>query len=202
MIQLDNNTNNKMSMLSDFSEEEIETVIDENPSLRGYLQGYLAEVAFKKQLLQLEHVTEVTKIPDQAKDKGDFKVIYKGEPLTIEIKSLLTKSIKADTIHDTWQGVVGIKNGDKREIDVEGFGTVRTMSLVRGEFDILAISCYAVSGKWDFVYMENEYIPPKDYTKPALLKVSFTVNPETTPCLDLDLATILERVYMKKQSNC
>lgn len=201
MIQLHKN-NNKMSMLSDFTEEEIEHVINENPSLRGYLQGYLAEVAFKKQLSRLEHVTEVIKIPDQSPEKGDFKITYKGIPITIEVKSLLTKSIKADTLHDTWQGVVGIKNGDKRELEVEGYGVIRTMSLVRGGFDILAISCYAVSGKWDFVFMENEYIPPKDYNNPALLKVSFIVNPETTPCLDLDLATILERVYMKKQSNC
>ena len=191
-----------MSILASFSKEEIEEMIVENPSLRGYVQGYLAEVALKKQLQALEHVTEVTKIADKSPEKGDLKVTYKGVQLTIEVKSLLTRSIKADTMHDTWEGTVGIKNSDKREIIVEGMGTIQATNLVRGEFDILAISCYAVSGKWDCVFMENEYIPPKNYSTPSLLKVSFTVNPETTPCLELDLATILERVYAKKQSNC
>lgn len=191
-----------MSILSNFSKEEIDEVISENPSLRGYIQGYLAEVALKKQLLLLDNVTEVTKIPDKSEEKGDLKVIYKGLPITVEVKSLLTRSIKADTLHETWEGTVGIKNSDKRELQVEGLGTIHATNLVRGEFDVLAISCYAVSGLWDFVYMENEYIPPKNYDVPSLLKVSFTVNPETTPCLDLDLATILERVYVKKQSNC
>lgn len=201
MIQLNNNNKN-MSILSGFSKEEIEDVITENPSLRGYLQGYLAEVSLKKKLLSIEHVTEVTKIPDQAPEKGDLKVIYKGIPITIEVKSLLTKSVKADVLHDTWQGTVGIRNSDSREIDVEGLGTIKATNLLRGEFDVLAISCYAVSGEWDFVYMENEFIPPRDYCTPSLLKASFVVNPETTPCLESDLSIILSRVYDKKQSNC
>lgn len=201
MIQLNNNNKN-MSILSSFSKEEIDDVISENPNLRGYIQGYLAEVALKKYLMTLPHVTEVTKIPDSSLQKGDLKVTYKNVIITIEVKSLLTKSIKSDVMHDTWQGVVGIKNSDKREIEIKGLGTIQTTSLVRGEFDILAISCYAVSGKWDCVFMENEYLPPKDYANPELLKVSFVVNPETTPCLDLDLKVILEKVYNKKQTIC
>lgn len=191
-----------MSILSEFTEEEIDSVIYDNPNLRGYLQGYLAEVALKKQLMLLEDVTNVEKIPDRAVERGDLRVVYKGVPLTIEVKSIKTDSVKQDTLHDTWQGTVSCKSSDKRSIEVQGVGTVQSSSLIKGGFDILAISCYAVSGKWDFVFIDNEYLPPKDYQVPELIKTSFIINPETTPCLNTSMVDILEYVYNKKQSIC
>ncbi len=187
-----------MSILSEFSQEELEAVIAENSSLRGYLQGYLAEVALKKQLLQMPGITSVIKIPDQDKEKGDFKVIYKGQTVTIEVKSVTTSSVKDDILHDTWQGTVSIKNTDKRDVLVDGIGTVSCTSLVKGEFDILAISCYAVSGTWDFLFIENEYLPEKSSKLPGFIKTSFTVNPATTPCVTHDILSILDEVVEKK----
>jgi hypothetical protein len=201
MISINTN-NNKMSILSEFTVEELDEVISENSSLRGYLQGYLAEVALKKQLLQIDHVTEVIKIADQSSEKGDFRVIYKNVPITIEVKSIRTGSVRSDILNDTWQGTVGVRNSDTRELDIEGIGLIRSSNLVRGEFDILAISCYAVSNTWDFVFMSNEYLPPKNYQVPELIKTSFVVNPETTPFIQMSLQNILELVYNKKQSNC
>ncbi len=191
-----------MSILSDFTQDELNEVIEENSSLRGYLQGYLAEVALKKQLLLLDDVSSVTKIPDQSLERGDLKVVYRGMSLTIEVKSIKTDSVRQDIMHDTWQGTVAVKSSDKREIEVEGLGIVRTSNLVRGGFDILAISCYAVSGNWDFVYMDNEYLPSKNSSNPDLIKTSFVINPETTPCLDMGIESILNYVYEKKRSIC
>lgn len=188
----------QMSILSQFSQEELEEVIQENSSLRGYLQGYLAEVALKKQLLLIPGITSVVKIPDQGKEKGDFKVIYKDKPLTIEVKSIATSSVKEDVLNDTWQGKVQVKATDKRTIEVDGIGTVTSTSLVKGEFDILAISCYAVSGKWEFLFIENEYLPEQSSSLPGLIKTSFTINPATTPCLTESIVNILDSVSMKR----
>lgn len=197
MIVLNKN-NRTVSILSAFTQEEVEQVIQDNPSLRGYLQGYLAEVALKKLLLQIPGVTSVTKIPDQADQKGDFMVTYHGVDISIESKSIGTNSVKEDVLNDTWQGTVHIKNTDKRDIEIEGVGIIRTSSLCKGQFDILAVSCYAVSGNWDFVYMENEYLPVKSPDMPKLLKTSFVINPETTPLLTDSLVKVLDSVLEKK----
>lgn len=195
-----NKHNRDMSILSAFSKEEIEQVINDNPSLRGFLQGYLAEVALKKLILEIPGVTSVTKIPDQADQKGDFMVKYHGVDISIESKSIGTNSVKEDVLNDTWQGTVHIKNTDKRDVEIEGVGVIRTSSLCKGQFDILAVSCYAVSGTWDFVYMENEYLPAKSPDMPKLLKTSFVVNPETTPLLTDSLVKVLDSVLEKKLS--
>ena len=74
-----------MSILSEFSIDELEELIIENSSLRGYLQGYLAELALKKLIKSIPEVTKVVKIPDQNPEKGDFRIEYKGVSLTIEV---------------------------------------------------------------------------------------------------------------------
>lgn len=183
-----------MSILSDFTQEELEQVISENSSLRGYLQGYLAEVALKKQLLQIPGVTSVVKIPDQCKEKGDFRVVYNGKTLTIEVKSIATNSIREDILNDTWQGKVQVKATDKRTIEVDGVGSVTGTALVKGEFDILAISCYAVSGKWEFLFMENKYLPEHSSKLPGLIKTHFTINPATTPLVTEDIVSIMNSI--------
>jgi hypothetical protein len=188
-----------MSILSEFTPEEIESVIEENPFLRGYIQGYLAEVSLRKQLLLIPGITEVTKIPDSSSEKGDLKVIYKNQVVTIEVKSICTKSVRQDVLNDTWQGTVSVKASDKKEIFLEGVGMIDTISLVKGTFDILAISCYAVSNTWDFMYITNEYLPEKSFKLPGLIKSSFVINPSTTPCVTSNIVSLLEEVILKKQ---
>lgn len=187
-----------MSILSQFTNEELENVIRDNPSLRGYLQGYLAEVALMKYLVTLEGVSSVTKIPDQHKDKGDIRVTYKDQKVTIEVKSIASNSVREDVLNDTWEGKVQIKNTDKRKVEVEGIGIISSSSIIKGQFDILAVSCYAVSGQWDFLYMGNEYLPEKSSELPGFIKTSFIINPETTPCVTNNLTKLLDSVIAKR----
>lgn len=180
------------SILTGFTMDDIQEMIDENPSLRGFLQGYLAERALKKQLLKIEGVTSVTKIQDRDVEKGDFRVVYKDVPITIEAKSVATASIKEDVLTQAWQGSVVVKNTDRRELTMEGLGTFQTTKLMRGQFDILAICCFAVNGTWDFMFIENRFIPAAIESR-DLLKTRFTINPTTTPCLTHDLVKLLEK---------
>lgn len=188
-----------MSILTDYSKEELESIIEENPSLRGYLQGYLAEYALKKQLIEISGVTKVVKIPDHDPEKGDLKVTYKGIDITIESKSVRTDSIREDVLNDTWQGSVGIRSSDKKLVTGVD-GECHTTSLERGKFDILAISCYAVSSKWEFLFMENEHLPAKSPQYPNLIKSNLVINPETTPLLVNNLEKVLNSVLEKKTS--
>jgi hypothetical protein len=186
------------SILSDFTSAELESLIEENPSLRGYIQGYLGELALKKQLLKIGGVTSVEKISDHHADKGDLRVIYNGRVVSVEVKSLKTTSVRPDVLNDTWQGTVLIKNTDKREIDVPGIGIINTSSLIKGEFDILAICCYAVSKKWEFLFIENRYLPEKSQLQPGVLKTSFIINPDTTALVSSDFIKVVESNLSRK----
>lgn len=180
------------SILSGFTIEDIQEMIEENSSLRGYLQGYLAERALRSQVEKIPGVTFVKKIPDQGSEKGDLQISYKGSIITVEVKSLKTDSVTEDLFTQTWEGKVGIKNTDKREVEVDGIGTLSTTKLIRGQFDILAICCFAVSGKWDFMFIENRFIPAAEEHR-DLLKTQFTINPYNTPGLTDDLQKLLEK---------
>lgn len=191
-IKYNENAMANMSILSGFTIQDIQEMIEENSSLRGYLQGYLAERTLRSQIETIPGVASVRKIPDQCSEKGDLQVLYKDVLITIEVKSLKTDSVTEDLFTQTWEGKVGIKNTDKREVEVDGIGSISTTKLIRGQFDILAICCFAVSGKWDFMFIENRFIPAAEEHK-DLLKTQFTINPYNTPGLTDDLRKLFEK---------
>lgn len=172
--------------------------MEENSSLRGYLQGYLAEMMLRRKLLSVDGVTSVTKIPDRDEEKGDLRVVYKGVPLTIEVKSLATSSVRIDPLNETWQGTVLVKNTDRRVLEVDGLGEVSSTSIIKGEFDVLAICCFAVRGSWDFMFIESRFLPEADM-KPGLVQTKFSINPSLTAGLTYDPVKILESVNRRKQ---
>lgn len=186
-----------MSILSEFTFGEIEGVINDNPSLRGFLQGYLAEISLMKILKSVPGVSLVNKIPDKDLQKGDITLMYKGTILTIEVKSVLSSSIKEDNLYDSWGGTVGCKNSDKREILLEDGTQLNTSSIVRGAFDILAISTYAVSEKWDFLFMENRFLPSTSISN-SLIKTQFKISPMLTPLLESSILKVLDSALEHK----
>lgn len=177
--------------------EDIKAIAKSNSSFRGFSQGYIAEVALRRQLLCVEGVTSVEKIPDQSLEKGDLKIGYNGIFLTLELKSLQTSSVRKDVIFDTWEGTVTVKNTDRRTLTLEDGTEFTTTSLVKGAFDILGICCLAVDGSWDFQFMESRFIPEHDKI-PGLAKTSFSVHPSHTPCLTSDPKKVLESAYRQK----
>jgi len=76
------------------SEAELTELVDQNPSLRGIMLGYVAEKKFHDTFLKHPEITEKRKDDDHdRKKKGDRRIIYKGKTLTIEVKSLQTAMV-------------------------------------------------------------------------------------------------------------
>ena len=72
--------------------EELTVVLRENPSLKGMVFGYVAELKLKEAIMRLDDVTYQTKFDDHdRKKKGDLFIIYRGAAFHIESKSLQTK---------------------------------------------------------------------------------------------------------------
>jgi hypothetical protein len=190
-----------------FSQKDLErlpTLIEENSSLRGFIQGYLAESVLKERILLIEGVSSVTKIPDQDDKKGDLLIIYKDTPITLESKSLQSRTIKyREDGH--WDALVKVEASDSRELYFEDGSKLRTAALLRDQFDILTISCYAIDNTWSFLYMLSNNLPKpkigKIYTShqvEKLVKPRFRVNPIYTPGIKTNLESLLEQVYVSK----
>ncbi len=76
--------------------EELTELVNDNPSLRGMLMGYVAEHKFRKVFAGDARITSARKYDDHDRTKkGDLVVTYKGTDFIFELKSLQTNTIKA-----------------------------------------------------------------------------------------------------------
>jgi hypothetical protein len=184
------------TLLKDISREDLEEIISENPSLRGYLQGYIAEIQLKKKLSTLPGVTSITKIPDRDSRRGDLLMSYKGIELTVEVKCLSALAIKENFLDGGHEGVISLKNSDRKHIG-EG---AHTCCLSRGEFDILAVCTFAVTQEWTFLFIENQYLPSSKFYPERLLS-KIKINTQNTPLLHADPVVVLDSVFGLKSEH-
>ncbi|MCU0783781.1 MAG: hypothetical protein MUF81_06980 [Verrucomicrobia bacterium] len=77
------------------SAETILRVIQDNPSLRGFVYGYVSEMEFEQHYLKARKTIEsFSKDDDHKKTKSDRTVVFKGKPISIQVKSIQTNSIR------------------------------------------------------------------------------------------------------------
>ncbi|MEW6587072.1 MAG: restriction endonuclease [Nitrospirota bacterium] len=148
----------------DITAEELTQVIDQNPSLRGMILGYLAELKLEKLWLSGEEITEVRKGDDHdRKRKGDRVIRYKGQKFIFESKSLQTGMIRQTD--KGWVGKAQVDASDRRDVILPDGSKVTTTCLLKGEFDILAVNVFAFENKWRFVFAKNSDLPTSNYEK-------------------------------------
>lgn len=168
------------ALLQGFSLADIQQLADETPNLRGYLQGYLAELRLKTLLEAVPEVQRVEKIPDSAPVYGDFLVEYKGESLQVEAKSFRSRSEVFNPLSQSWEASVDCKNPGSRLLQVKGQGEVRATCIEEHRFDILAVCTQPVTGQWTFLFAPEVFLPRAE-NKPGFLQGRFKVNPTTSP---------------------
>lgn len=150
----------------DITSNEITGLLDANPSLRGMLFGYVAELKLRQMISVYPDVSHMTKFDDHdRKKKGDLYVIYKGRAFDVESKSLQTNSIVQNPSTGQWFGKAQVDASDRRTITLPDGSTMNTTLLLRGEFDILAVNCYAFEEKWHFVFAKNSDLPCSTYSR-------------------------------------
>ncbi len=144
--------------------EELTELVENNPSLRGMILGYLAELKLEKLWLSDSEISEVEKHDDHdRKRKGDRIIRYKNHTFVYESKSLQSASVKK--IDDRWIGKAQVDASDRREISLPDKSRINTTCLLRGEFDILAVNVFAFEEKWRFVFAKNSDLPESRYRK-------------------------------------
>lgn len=146
----------------DMTPEELTELVENNPSLRGMILGYLAELKLEKLWLSGDDVSEVTKHDDHdRKKKGDRVIRYKGQEVIFESKSL--QSAMIEKTEEGWIGKAQVDASDRREIVLPDNSRVTTTCLLKGEFDILAVNVFAFEEKWRFVFAKNSDLPTSSY---------------------------------------
>jgi hypothetical protein len=146
--------------------EQLSKILQDNPSLRGMLFGYVAEIKLREMIGVFPNVSYMTKFDDHDRTKkGDLYVIYQGKAFDIESKSLQTATVARDETNQRWIAKAQVDASDKRTIRLPDETTMNTTLLLRGEFDILAVNCYAFENKWNFVFAENSELPTSTFPK-------------------------------------
>lgn len=95
---------------------EFTEIVDANPSLRGFILGYIGEAKAKKLIKENPSVSDIYKPDDHnRKSKGDLYIKYKGKEFRIEVKSLQTNDVQ-NLGGDNWVGKYQCDASDSREI--------------------------------------------------------------------------------------
>ena len=80
------------------------------------------------------------------------------------MKSLQTKTVK-HLKDDVWEGKAQVDGSDRRIVRFADRTELNTTLLLRGEFDLLAVNCFAFGNKWRFVFAKNENLPYSSFSK-------------------------------------
>lgn len=174
------------------SAEELTKIVDENPSLRGFMFGYVSEYKARTYFDGHENIEKLMKYDDHDRSsKGDISFIYKRKEFKIEAKSLQTNSV-IRTGDSSWTGKFQCDASDRREIPLPNGHTVNTTCLAVGEFDIVAVSLYAFGDEWKFAFAKNSDLPhpgarsinvaeaDREYLIKTLIDITWPLQPPFT----------------------
>ena len=193
----------------EISEEEFTELIDHNPSLRGINLGYIAEKKIHDLFLNHPEVTESSKDDDHDRTrKGDRRIKYKDQEFIVEVKSLQTKMCR-HLGDDAWEGKSQVDGSDRRIVKFSDGTELNTTLLLRGEFDLLAVNCFAFGEKWRFVFAKNSDLPlspfkkyPEKQRKQLIASLIPVAWPPKTPFTDDPFKLLDEIIQERKAKEC
>lgn len=185
--------------------QELTEIMKENPSLRGFISGYISEYKLRKFFASDESITNIRKYDDHDRSrKSDIVFTYKEVDISVEAKSLQTNSIRKED--SGFFGKTQVDASDKRPVKLPNGKTVSTTCLLVGEFDLLAVNLYGFENKWNFVFAKNIDLPRsnfKGYTpaqRKYLIATLVRVNWPPQPPFTDDPFPLLDEIVRAKQA--
>lgn len=181
--------------------EELTDIVDANPSLRGFMMGYVSEYKVRQHVARIRGVHDIKKYDDHDRTKkGDISLIYRGKEIRIEVKSLQTNLVR-QVGRNEWTATFQCDASDRREIALPNGSTVETTCLAVGEFDIVAVNLFAFGNRWHYAFALNEDLPhPRvgrkydaeiaQYLIASNIKISYPLQPPFTD----DLSELLDNL--------
>ena len=193
-IDVDEDSSETLSILDvwKLSPDDLTNIVYENPSLRGMLLGYVAEHKLREMLLSETEINYLGKPDDHDRtSKGDHIIEYEGQRFAIESKSLQSRMVEKDG--NIWRGKAQVDASDRRSIILQDGSQITTTLLQVGEFDVLAVNCFAFEQDWKFIFAKNSDLPRSTYRRyptqvrnqliASLVSVSWPPEPPFTDSL-------------------
>jgi len=140
--------------------EELGDMVVHNPSLRGFMVGYMAESKIRSYFSMHPEISNIYKPDDHDRShKCDLVLTYKEREFTFEIKSLQTNTVKSNQAGEGLVATFQCDASDRRVIYLPNGHQVNTTCLKYGDFDILAINLFAFTNNWDYAFALNRDLP-------------------------------------------
>lgn len=183
--------------------EELDEIMQQSPSLRGFTFGYVSEYKLKKIWFSDNRVNNVIKPDDHDRTKkGDIAFLYRGYTMRVEVKSLQTNSIKQE--HNSFTGIFQCDASDRRQVRLPNGEFVQTTCLVIGEFDIVAVCLFQYTDDWIFAFAKNADLPRaskryKEDIRKYLLASSIRITWPLQPPFSLDPFPILDAIIHDRE---
>jgi hypothetical protein len=166
-----------------FTMQEVSDLVEANPSMKGLIAGYLAEVQLRRMFFSDARTEYLGKHDDHDRiNKGDLRILYKGREFNYESKSLNGKNFK---FYDgKWHGRANVDGSDSIIKELPSGKKVKTVLLPYGTFDIVAVNLFAFEDAWHFIFARNKDLPSckhKDLTDEERKYFLMSMIPVTWP---------------------
>ena len=178
--------------------DDLSRAILENGSLRGMVFGYVAEIKLRQLLEAHPEVDFMTKDDDHDRNnKADLRIRYRGREFRLESKSLQTNSIR-QLSDGSWIGKAQVDGSDRRKVKFDDGTSLETTLLRPGDFDVLAVNCFAFEKEWFWAFASNQDLPRSSYAKytpeqrQGLIASLVTVTKPVGGIFQDDLFTLLD----------
>lgn len=120
--------------------------------------GYGAELQLRVQFFEGNpNFQNLRKEDDHDRErKGDLTATYRNRDFVFEVKSLQTNSLRWSSRRGELICEYQCDASDSRYITFSNGVQHQTTSLVRGEFDVIAVCLFPLTHSWDFLFALNE----------------------------------------------
>lgn len=170
--------------------EDLNAILSERPSARGPLIGFVSEYKLQRGPFSDSRIHKLRRYDDHDRSRpADFSFEFQGEEITVEVKSLQTKSVRST--NGGFTGRCQVDASDKRAVPLPDGSTLETTCLRPGKFDTLAVNLFEFGQQWRFGFIHNRDLPRSrhraytDYQRANLLATSVRVTwPLTPPFVD------------------
>jgi len=181
----------------------VTTILNRITGLNSVLDRWMLS---ESELTELIDDIKSTKDDDHdRKKKGDRRLFYKGAELIVEVKSLQTNTVKYNAATDLWTGKSQVDGSDRRTVLFDDGSKLDTTLLIKGDFDILAVNCFAFGNTWRFAFALNNDLAMSTYSKYSeeqrrhLIASLQTVTWPPEDPFTSDFNDVLERAWRLKQ---
>ena len=170
--------------------EDLNAILSERPSARGPLVGFVSEYKLQRSVFSDARIHKLRRYDDHDRSRpADFSFDYQGEEITVEVKSLQTRSVRRT--NGGYTGRCQVDASDRREVTFPNGSKLSTTCLLPGKFDVLAVNLFEFGQEWRFGFIRNRDLsksrhkPYTDYQRANLLATSVPVTwPLIPPFVD------------------